>query len=109
MKTADAATLPNGSAAAAILSAGVGCFALALLAIVGDNAPLIRNNLVFYKPTGPLSGVSTLAILIWLITWAALEWNWRKKTVAAGRISVIALALLALSIILTFPPVGDLF
>jgi hypothetical protein len=101
--------LPNGSGAAAILSAGVGSFALAVLAIAGDKSVSIKSILVFYKPTGPLSGVTTVAILIWLFTWGILEWRWRNRTIAAGRISAIALTLLSLSLLLTFPPVGDFF
>ena len=99
----------NGSGAAGILAAGVGCFALAVLALLADKVALVKSSLVLYKPTGPLSGVSTGAILIWLFTWAILEWRWSKKTVAAGRINAIGLALMALSLLLTFPPVGDLF
>ena len=60
--------LTNGSGAAAILSAGVGAFALAVLAIAGDKSAHIAGSLIFYKPTGPLSGVTTTAILIWLFT-----------------------------------------
>ena len=105
----NAPALTNGSGAAAILSAGVGCFALAVLALAGDKSTLIKSSLVFYKPTGPLSGVTTTAILIWLFTWGILEWRWRKTTVAAGRINTVALALLGLSLILTFPPIVDLF
>lgn len=104
-----APTQPNGSGAAAILSAGIGSFALAFLAIAGDKSAAIRSSLIFYKPTGPLSGVTTSAILIWLATWAILEWRWRKRTVAVRPIATAALALLGLSLILTFPPVVDLF
>ncbi|HEY3739745.1 MAG TPA: hypothetical protein VGL53_07870 [Bryobacteraceae bacterium] len=106
MKTA---ALTNGPGAAAILSASVGCFALAILALLGDKSAAIKSSLIFYKPTGPLSGVSTGAILIWLFTWGILEWRWRNKTVAARRINTVALALLLLSLLLTFPPIGDLF
>ena len=105
----DPPPLTNGSGAAAILSAGVGCFVLAVLAILGDKSGLVKSSLVFYKPAGPLSGVTTVAILVWLFTWGVLDWQWRKKTVAAGRISAMAVVLLALSLILTFPPVTDLF
>jgi hypothetical protein len=105
----DVTSIPNGSGAAAILSAGLGSFALAVLAFAGDKSAFIKSYLVFYKPTGALSGVTTAAILIWLFSWGVLGWRWRKKTVAAGRISAIALALLALSLLLTFPPVVDLF
>lgn len=103
----DAPALTNGSGAAAILSAGVGCLALAVLAILGDKSAPVKSILVFYKPTGPLSGVTTVAIVAWLFTWGILEWRWRKSTVAAGRIYAVALILLALSLILTFPPVVD--
>jgi hypothetical protein len=101
--------LTNGSGAAAIFSAGVGCFVLAMLAVVADKSMVIQRRLIFYRPTGPLSGVTTVAIVVWLVTWGILDWSWRRKTMAAGRIYAIALTLLALSLILTFPPVGDLF
>lgn len=104
----DNPVLTNGSGAAAILSAGAGCFVLAVLAILADKSAFIQRSIVFYKPTGPLSGVTTIAVLVWLVTWGILEWRWRKKTVPAGRINAIALALLVLSLILT-SPVGDLF
>jgi hypothetical protein len=102
-------TLTNGSGAAAILSAGIGSLALAVLAIAGDKSASIKRILVFYKPTGPLSGVTTVAILIWLFTWGILEWRWRNRTIAVGRSNAVALILLGLSLLLTFPPVGDFF
>jgi hypothetical protein len=105
----NAPALTNGSGAAAILAAGIGSFALAVLACAGDKSAAIKNSLVFYKPTGPLSGVTTAAILIWLFTWGILEWRWRNRTVAVWRINAVAFALLGLSLLLTFPPVDDLF
>jgi hypothetical protein len=101
--------LTNGSGAAAILAAGIGSFALAVLACAGDKLAAVKNSLIFYKLTGPLSGVTTTAILIWITTWGILEWRWRNRSVGVGRISIIALALLGLSLVLTFPPVVDLF
>lgn len=102
------ASLTNGSGAAAILAAGIGAFALAVLATAGDTSAQIARSLIFYKPTGPLSGVTTAAILIWLFTWGILEWRWRNKTVPAGRINAAALILLGVSFLLTFPPLADL-
>jgi hypothetical protein len=100
---------PNGSGAAAILSAGIGSFMLAFFAIAADKSAFLKNLFIFYKPTGPLSGVTTTAILVWLIAWGILEGRWRKRNVAMGRISVGALILLSLSLLLTFPPVAELF
>jgi len=107
--TREAPSRTNGSAAAALVSAGISCFILAVLAILGDKLSFLKDPLTFYKPTGPLSGVTTVAILLWLITWGILEWRWRSKTVDAARTSVIALTLFVLGLILTFPPVADLF
>lgn len=105
----NAPALTNGSGAAAILSAGIGSIALAVLSCAGDKLTAVKNSLIFYKPTGPLSGVTSTAILIWLVAWGILEWRWRNRTVVVGRISVVALTLLGLSLMLTFPPVIDLF
>jgi hypothetical protein len=92
-----------------MLSAGIGSFTLALLSLAADKVASIKSLLNFYKPTGPLSGVTTVAIVVWLLTWVLLEVVWTEKTVAAARIIVIAFVLLGLSFLLTFPPIGDLF
>ena len=102
-------SLTNGSGAAAILATAIGFFALAVLACAGDKVAALKSWLVFYNPTGPISGVTTVAILIWLITWRILERRWRNRTVAVRRIIASALALLGLSLLLTFPLVVDLF
>ena len=105
----NAAVVANGSGAAAILSAGIGSFAVALFAIAADKSAFIKDLFVFYKPTVALSGETTVAILLWLAVWAILNWRWRKRNVSLQRINVIALVLLGFSLLLTFPPVGDLF
>jgi len=66
---ANSAGLPNGSGAAAILAAGIGSFMVAVLAIAADNSAAVKSLLNFYRPSGPLSGVTTTAVLVWLIAW----------------------------------------
>ncbi len=105
----DSPNLPNGSGAAALLAAGIGVLALASLAVAADHVAAIKISMNFYKPTGPLSGVTTSAIALWLAVWAALEARWRRRTVALGVIATVALVLLAMGLLLTFPPVGDRF
>lgn len=102
-------TRTNGSGGAAILSAAVGSFALAILALVGDKSAAVKSSLVFYKPTGPLSGVTDIALLIWLALWIVLEMRWSKKGVALGPICIASFVLLGLSFLLTFPPIVDIF
>ena len=104
----DSAVVPNGPGAAAILATGIGSFAVAVLTVVADKSVLVKNQLAIYKPTGALSGVTTAAIVVWLAAWAILEWRWQKKTIQLKPINVVALVLLGLSLLLTFPPLGDL-
>ena len=99
---------PNGPGAAAILAAGIGCAALGILALVGDASPAIGKLLNFYNPTGALSGVSTVAIVVWLVAWFFLDRAWRTQTVNVTRINLISFALLAVGFLLTFPPFMDL-
>ena len=98
----------NGSGAAAILAAGVGAAALGVLAVVGDTVAAVGRWMIFYRPTGPLSGVTTTAMVVWLGCWGLLEWRWGRRSVNVGRICWVALGLLAVGVVLTFPLVEDL-
>lgn len=100
--------LPNGSAAAAILSAGIGCFALSVFAVVADASKPVARFFTFYLPTGPLSGVTTTAIFLWLVTWFVLARLWYNKNVAIAKVNGVAFVLLLLGVLLTFPPFADL-
>lgn len=104
----NAAALPNGSGAAAILAAGIGSFTLGVFSVAGDQSVSLKRFFNFYNPTGPLSGVTTGAVLVWLVVWAILEWSWRKRTVPLSSIYRIALVLLLLGLLLTYPPLADL-
>ena len=100
--------LPNGPACAAIVAAGAGCCMMGVLAVTGDASKRVAGMLNFYAPAGPLSGVSTMAVVGWLVVWIVLARMWRGKSVAMRRVNVVAFLLLAAGLLLTFPPVGDL-
>jgi len=99
--------MPNGPGAAAVLAAGIGCFAMGVVAVVADKVPALARTLNFYKPTGPLSGVSSTAIVVWLAAWAVLHYYWQRRNVDLGRAVTAALVLLGVGVLLTFPPIGD--
>ncbi len=100
-------TLPNGAAAAAILAAGVGALALGLFALAGDAVPDLRRAFSVWKPTGPLSGVTTGATLVWLLAWFALARLWSGRQVRLGLVNAAAFLMLLGGLLLTFPPVMD--
>jgi fluoride ion exporter CrcB/FEX len=99
----------NGAGAAAVLAAGIGCFTLSILAIAADQSTLVKNLMNFYRPTGPLSGVTTCAIFAWLAAWFVLHRRWRWRNVAVARVCAAAFVLLFLGLLLTFPSIADLF
>lgn len=99
--------IPNGRGAAAILAAGIGCAAVGVFAILRDAFPPVANALNFYKPSGPLSGVTTLAVVIWLVAWFILARRWHNVNVQLGKVNTAAFVLLAIGILLTFPPFMD--
>ena len=80
----------------------------ALLAFAADASGTIGRLLNIYNPTGTLSGVTTGAIIVWLVAWLALNRLWRTRTIALGKVNVAAFALLAVGFLLTFPPFMDL-
>jgi hypothetical protein len=58
-----------GKALAAMVAAGVGCAALGVLTTLAELSPGLKNVLNFYDPVGPLSGKTTVAVIVWLIAW----------------------------------------
>ena len=98
----------NGRGAAAVLAAGIGAFALGSIAVAADKLPSVARALIFYRPTGQLSGVSSGAILVWLGAWLLLHSRWRKRDVELRRFVTISIVLLAVGMLLTFPPLADL-
>ena len=100
--------IPNGPGGAAILAAGIGCAAMGILAFAGDASDAIGKALNVYNPVGTLSGVTTLAIIVWLVSWFVLSRRWATQTVPLAKINAAAFALLAVGFLLTFPPFMDL-
>src|SRR6185437_2368542 len=79
----------------------------AVFAIAADTIAAIGRRMNFYQPTGPLSGVTTCAIAVWLMVWAVLGQRWRKRNLALRPILTTALILIGLGILLTFPPLAQ--
>ena len=100
----DHTLLPNGPAAAAHLAAGLGCLTMGLLTWLGAWQAGIDQALALFEPVGPLSGKSSGAVLVWLLSWTVLHIAWRSRTVSFGGVLVLTLALVGLGFAGTFPP-----
>ncbi len=99
--------VPNGPAAAAILSAAIGCFALGLTTVAADKSKAVNKLMLFYPPSGALTGETTIAIVVWLVAWLILARLWRNSTRALGPINIASFVLLLCGLLLTFPPFVD--
>ena len=95
----------NGPAAAAILAAGIGIAATGIMTTGAEVSPGWARLLNWWNPVGPLSGKTGVGILAWLASWLVLGLLWRDREVKFGRVLVISAALLAVGLLLTFPPV----
>jgi hypothetical protein len=101
--------IPNGPGGAAILAAGIGCAMVGILAFAAEASKPLANMLNFYNPTGPLSGKTTVAVIVWLVAWFVLSRLWKSKSVAMAPINVAAFILLGVGFLLTFPPFWAIF
>lgn len=101
--------LTNGPAAAAVLASGIGSLALGLFTTVAQAIAPVRNALNFYNPAGPLSGKTTVAVVIWLVAWVILHGVWKNRQVDFGKVFWTTLVLIALGLVGTFPPFFEAF
>jgi hypothetical protein len=99
----------SGSAAAALLSAGIGIFTLGVLTTLKASSDAIKKILSFYPPTGPLSGQTTVAVAVWLAAWVLLGLVWKKREIGLRRILVVLIVLIAVGFLACFPPLFEAF
>jgi hypothetical protein len=107
--TAQLETLPNGGAAAALLAAGIGCVVLGVLSILTNVFDSLSNALKFYGLADDISGVSTLMVVVWLLSWLILHQLWKKRQVNFPWVFVFTLILIALGLLGTFPLFDKVF
>lgn len=101
--------LPNGEASAAFLAAGIGCLAMGVLTVLETAVGLLHTLLQFYPPAGSITGITTVMVIVWLVSWVILHKRWKSKQVNFTRIFMIALAFIFLGIVGIFPPFVHLF
>ncbi len=100
---------PSGPAAAAILAAGIGVFTVGLMTTLAEASSSLRNALNWWAPAGPLVGKTGVGVIVWLIAWILLGARYRSREVSFGPIVLWTWILIALGVLLTFPPVFEIF
>jgi hypothetical protein len=103
---------PDGPAAAAMVAAGIGVFALGLFTTFAEISEGFKQWLEgfdFVDGVGPLAGKTTLAVIVWAAAWAILAVIWRGKDSDLRRMFAIGLVLGLLGAIGTFPTFFEAF
>jgi hypothetical protein len=100
---------PEGPIVAAILAGGVGCFAMGLFTTLGEASTSIKDWLNWNNEVGPLSGKTIMTVIVWLLSWAILYGAYRNRRVETRPALTIALVLIGLGVLGTFPTFFQLF
>lgn len=103
---------PDGPAAAAMISAGIGILTLGVLTTLAVISTGVKDFLAWWQwdqGVGPLAGKTTIAVVVWLVSWAILYLVWRNKDVDLKKAFYIGLALGIIGAIGMFPPFFEAF
>jgi hypothetical protein len=98
----------DGPAAAAMFAAGIGIFVLGLLVVLSEVSVPIHDFLEWWdfgQGVGPLAGKTTVAVIVWAVSWAILAAVFRGKDVNLKAWFTVSLILGLLGAVGTFPPV----
>ena len=94
---------PEGPISAAIIAAGVGAAALGLFTTLAEASEDIKDWLDWKSRVGPLSGKTSMAVIVWVVAWAILHVVYRGKPAETRRAFTIAVVLVGLGVLGTFP------
>lgn len=103
---------PDGLGAAAVLAAAIGVFALGLLTVLAEASVGLHDWLEaweFGQGVGPLAGKTTVAVIVWLVSWIVLAIGLRGKDVDLRRWIWPSAILGILGVLMTFPPIFTAF
>lgn len=102
---------PNGPVAAVLLAGGIGSAVLGLSTLFQElfAKSAFATSLVWVKSVGALSGKSSYAIIAFFLSWVILHFVLKDKETNFNQMATIALILLVVGLLGTFPPIWHLF
>lgn len=106
------APIPDGPAAAMLLSAGIGAVVLGIMIVLAEVSPAVGTWLGSFDlklGAGPLAGKVLWAVVAYVLSLTGLWVLWRDKEINLKTISIVSFLLIGLGFLLTFPPFFQLF
>lgn len=95
----------TGSAAAAMISGGIGTLFIGLMTTGAAMSEGLKEALNWWNPAGPLVGKTLIGVFAWLISWFIMNRLWQNKESDLNKAFTITLVLIGLGVLLTFPPI----
>jgi hypothetical protein len=100
---------PEGPVAAAILAGGIGCLTLGVFTTLAEMSGKVKDFLAWSAAVGPLSGKTGMAVIVWIASWVILHLAFRNKELESRRALTIALVLVGIGVVGTFPTFFEMF
>lgn len=100
---------PNGPIAAVLLATGIGALVLGIFTTLNEASEGVHDFLEFSERVGPLSGKTVFGTAAFFLSWGALHLGFRDRDLPWRTVLSVALVLLAVGFVLTFPPFFQLF
>ena len=101
--------LPNGPVVAALIAGGLGSATNGLMTVLAEASPSINDALNWWNPAGPLTGKALVGVTAFFASWIVLHVIFRGRNVTFAPAATIALILLGLGLLGTFPPFFAIF
>jgi hypothetical protein len=100
---------PDGPVAAVMLATGIGTLVLGILTLLSEASEGVHEFLEFVERVGPLSGKTILASAAFFVSWGGLHMALRDREVDLRPVLMATVVLVAIALLLTFPPFFQLF
>ncbi len=96
---------------AAFLGVGLGSFLFGLIVLIAESkaGAGFSAALNVVKPVGALSGKTTLGVIAFVLSWIGFRFAFKNRAIKLSMIFTISIVLLVLGLLMTFPPVFELF
>jgi hypothetical protein len=104
-------TVLDREVGAAFIASGIGTFFLGLMIVLTEmpSGAGLKTFLTWVGPVGPLSGKTGVEVIAFLVSWVGLHFYFRNRPIPLTRSFLIAIVLIVVGLLLSFPPVFEIF
>jgi hypothetical protein len=92
-----------------VIATGIGALVLGIFTVLSEASESVHEFLEFSERVGPLSGKTVFAAAAFFLSWGGLHLTLRTREVDWRPAITVLLVLLAVALVLTFPPFFQLF